>query len=456
MRLHRCFELVVLTTLSFLVSAAPVVAKELFVSPNGDDSISYTDNSIDTPWRSVTHAIYSVRAGDVVQIRGGTYYPTAPLLIRSDYANKTYGGDTSFTMAAETGTSSAKVIIQGYGEEIVTIDLSKSSSPTFIEIDDKDYWEFRNFRVINGGALFVVGKEGPANHIVFDGLELHSSSGGDNSGTIKINSDYADFITINNCKIYGPGTGSSIHLNTAAIFARILNNLIITNNLISNAPYGIYYKHRTEPDEDTTDIQIRNNIIDKTSRAAAQLETVGAIISNNIITPNNAPLKLNEAAGSPGGDRNLITHNTFGVKLELRWDTQDGDPLPGALENTLTNNLFLGPVDIHWYSDVSHYTKADYNLYAGNYAAGENRLTYMLDEWKNHSKLDTNSLTGSVSLEGGGVLGTNPQDYRLTDYSIGYKAASDGKDMGADVDMVGPSSIGTIAAKPEAPTLSIE
>ncbi|OAN92181.1 hypothetical protein A8B84_16710 [Marinobacter sp. EhC06] len=437
------------------VFASPALAKELFVSPSGDDSVTYNDNSIDNPWRTVTKGIFNLKAGDVLQIRGGTYYPTAPLLIRSDYSNKTYGGDDSFTMNAETGTSTSnKVIVQGYRDEEVTIDLSRSSSPTFIEIDDKDYWEFRDFKVINGGAIFVVGKDGPANHIVFDSLELRSTSGGDNSGTIKITSSYADHITINNCIIYGPGTGSSVHLNTSAIFARLLNNLTITNNLIANAPYGIYYKHRTEVDEDTTDIQIRNNIIDNTSRAAAQLETVGAVIANNIVTPKNASMKFNEAAGSPGGDKNLILHNTFGVKLELRWDTQDGDPLPGALENTVKNNIFLAPLDIHWYSDTNHFTTSDYNLFSGEYAVGENRLTYSLSEWQNHSGQDRNSLEGAASMSG--QLSTSPADYRLVDFSIGYKAASDGRNMGADVDTVGPSALSSVIARPEAPTLSID
>lgn len=440
--------------LALLVSASPINAKDLFVSPSGDDGVSYADNSISNPWRSIAYAIYNVRAGDTLNIRGGTYYPTSRLLIASDYDNRTYGGYTSISMNAEGGTASEKVVIQGYEGEEAIIDLSRSSSPTFIEVDDKDYWEFRNFKVINGGAIFVVGKNGPANHIVFDGLELVSTTGGDNSGTIKINSDYADFITINNNIIKGPGTAPSIHQNTSGVYARILNNIAITNNLISDAPIGIYYKHRTVKDEDPTDIQISNNLITNTSRAAAQLETVGAIISNNIITPDNAPFKLNEAAGSPGGDRNSIIHNTFGVQLELRWDTQAGDPTPGAIDNIVRNNLFLEPVPIHWYSDEPHGTRLDHNLYAGSHAVGENRLTYMLNEWQDHSGQDANSLAGDAVLTGS--LNENPDNYRLVDFSTGYKAASSGANIGANVDLVGPSQLGTVLAKPEPPTLSIE
>src|SRR5262249_22820900 len=73
----------------------------------------------------------------------------------------------------------------------------------------------------------------------------------------------------------------------------------------------------------------------------------------------------------------------------------------------------------------------------GNALADWNRL------WKQR---DTGSVEGTVRFEGGDLLNRSintPEkltatDFRLRPDSAGYKAGKDGKDLGADVDLVGP------------------
>jgi hypothetical protein len=435
--LEKTMKIKFLAICSILIfTGQPAFGKDLYVATIGNDSVSYSENSISSPWRSLGHAIYSLSAGDTLHIRSGTYTPHYPLLVRSDYANRTYGGDPSLTMMAESGTLDAPVIIQSYEGEDVVVDLQNSNSPTFIVIDNKNNWTFKDFSVINAGSAFVVGLQAAATGIIFDGLEIRSVVGGDNSANIKINSGDAENITIKNSTLIGPGLAPDIHLNTAVIYARRLRQLDISNNHISNAPIGIYYKHRPEDGIENISIKIEKNIIDNTSRASAQLETVKATISNNIITPNNAPFNLNNAAGAPGGDYNYLTHNTFGVSVNLRWDTQDGDPTPGAIGNTLENNIFLSELYMHWYSDIPHKTTSDFNLYASEFATGENRKQYRLNEWQYHARLDYNSIEGKPVFSG--FLDSNPEHYRLLNSSPGYRAANDKTDIGVDPSEVGP------------------
>ena len=59
---------------------------------------------------------------------------------------------------------------------------------------------------------------------------------------------------------------------------------------------------------------------------------------------------------------------------------------------------------------------------------------------------DTGSLEGQVRFQGGDLLAKcaadpeqlTPDDFRLRPDSAGYRAGKDGKDLGADVDLVGP------------------
>jgi hypothetical protein len=72
-----------------------------------------------------------------------------------------------------------------------------------------------------------------------------------------------------------------------------------------------------------------------------------------------------------------------------------------------------------------------------------------LADWKRFwQQTDTGSIEGEVRFQGGDLFQralTNPEaltpdDFRLREDSAGYRAGPDGKDLGADVDLVGPGA----------------
>lgn len=70
-----------------------------------------------------------------------------------------------------------------------------------------------------------------------------------------------------------------------------------------------------------------------------------------------------------------------------------------------------------------------------------------MDEWKRFwGAAEVGSLEGQVRFQGGHLLERTdfdqltPDDFRLRPDSPGYRALPDGKDLGADVDLVGPGS----------------
>ena len=70
-----------------------------------------------------------------------------------------------------------------------------------------------------------------------------------------------------------------------------------------------------------------------------------------------------------------------------------------------------------------------------------------LDEWRQFSgSAERECIQGSVKFQGGDLLARaanapeqlTPEDFRLRPDSAGYRAGPDGKDLGADIDLVGP------------------
>jgi hypothetical protein len=84
-------------------------------------------------------AVRNVKPGSVIQVRAGTYYPTATLKSRAN------------------GTSSARITLQAYGSEKVRIDGSKLPAGSWLAGIYGDYWTVQNLTFQNSPAQgFVV------------------------------------------------------------------------------------------------------------------------------------------------------------------------------------------------------------------------------------------------------------------------------------------------------------
>ncbi|WP_427923242.1 right-handed parallel beta-helix repeat-containing protein [Streptomyces sp. cg40] len=86
----------------------------------------------------LTSAISSATAGTVIQVRGGTYYPTATL------------------QSTTNGTSSSPVTLTAYGSETVKIDGSSLPSGSWIFKLTADYWNVSNITFQNSPDSAVV------------------------------------------------------------------------------------------------------------------------------------------------------------------------------------------------------------------------------------------------------------------------------------------------------------
>jgi uncharacterized repeat protein (TIGR02059 family) len=161
-----------------LVISTLAPAATYYVATNGSDSNSGTISSPFATW----HKGFSVaKAGDIVYIRGGNYYP----------AGLSFNGSYSAAYASgKSGTSSSRITIQNYPGEVPVLDcknMNQTGSHYGIRLINCNYWTLKGLKVKNA--------------------KQHSTSG----GATGINLNTSHYNLIENCEVsYCGGPGITI------------------------------------------------------------------------------------------------------------------------------------------------------------------------------------------------------------------------------------------------------
>ncbi|KAK1178323.1 right-handed parallel beta-helix repeat-containing protein [Streptomyces sp. NBS 14/10] len=139
---------------------ASAVASTVYVSSQGDDGAS---GSLESPYRTLEKAFSVAKAGTVIEVRGGTYYPARTLRSSVD------------------GTARDRVELRPYRAEQVRVDGSRLSTGSSLLSLRADFWtvsgmEFRN---APGGGLVCTS----CARTVFANLSTHGN--GDTGLTLR-------------------------------------------------------------------------------------------------------------------------------------------------------------------------------------------------------------------------------------------------------------------------------
>jgi len=440
----------VASVIACVFCAGTAVAKDLYVSTSGSDSVAYASNSISSPWLTIEHGLYNLKAGDHLYVRGGTYTPRYQVWLNSDYSRQSKGGDPNEVNRAESGTAASPVIIENYQSEkpIVNLATVTANSGVYVNLDNKSYWTFRGLTFTNAAMVFKVGEDYQSYNNTFEDLNITASAGGDNYAPIHLVNYRADYTTIRNNVIKGPG--QNVHLNTAAIYAKGTNHLQILNNVLSDAPIGIYFKHRNEATSASqVDVNVAYNYIYNTSRWSLEYNGSFTKIHDNIFGANTAPAHFGDANGAAGADYNIIDHNTF-LSGALAFDsaTDSTDPFPGVNGNKVTNNIFHKSLEVLRYTSLANTNTFGKNVYPGSTSI----LSY-----SSLLKTSLDSIFGIASYVGG-TSPTSISGFVLASGSVGKGAAADGTDMGANISKMQSGEVATVAppTSPSNITVTVE
>ncbi len=420
---------VFIISLFMVIIVVPICsAKNLFVATNGSDSTSYYENDIDHPWRSVSKAWADARTGDIVYYREGDYTINSPINIANGGHSVTHINYNNETVSWSSTLSDSTIEV---GEPNTTIDGINVNSAA------------------SGGddAFFRIGwninRSSPSGFTLRNCIG-RSSAAGQNTGIVHARpagGEWAENALIENCRFIGPGSELGT-INSSGIIMFQARNWIIRNCEISGFNTGIYYNKHCN-NKNSRNGEISNTYVHD---CHAALRTSGNYIHifNNIFDGN---IRLGYDAGTNangivGSDNNLFEHNTITGSLVINHSTRGGDDLPGGQYNEFLNNIFFSRVDIFPYNSGTHNTTGDFNLYMSNDAVLNNRIRYTVSEWRNRNGSDSNSIAGMPSFIGGSNP-NNIEGFALNSGSIGKNGASNGRDMGANVDLVGFSSLPT-------------
>ena len=418
-------------------AASSGTGNNYYVSTSGNDGNS---GALSQPFRTVAHAAAVAAAGDTIYLRGGTYMEN-----RVNFAN--------------SGTSSQPITMTSYSGEVATIDGGNNGGNTQpLNIDGRSYIVLDHL-TIKGGfpAGIYLGANNPADthDITIQYCDISGWHGDDNNGGIYLYGGAAmDNIAILRNYIHDHAATSIT--GAAAVIIFQAKTVTIKNNEFARTSQGVYYKHSFDDPSITT---VENNYIHDMQRQSLSWSRRNGVIKNNVLDnvggSNHQIEVFQEAADCSHliSDSNQIIHNTIlGGINGISLSREGGFGCPGAIETTVRDNLIydwssseyqgLG-VFVYNYSGMPYspdgHTRADHNLLYSSinatpikvngtsYAIGAAPLT-----------VNTANISQAPIFVNYAQRAAALSNLALTAGSPGKNVASDGKDMGADVTLVGP------------------
>ena len=390
-----------------------------YVSTGGNDTNAGT---LAAPWRTIQHAANTVKAGDTVQVEGGTYNEivtmktsgnaTAGYITFTNYAGQTAildGTGLSVGSSGQTGLFSLEgtfnyIIIQGF--EIQNFKSSaKGKSPVGIDFEGAG----SNIEIVNnhihniaqtltscnaanalGVALY--GTQAPAsiNNVTFYGNEVdHNTTGCSENVSFDGNVQY--FVEANNSVHDGDnigldnigfeGVSPNVSYDQARdgwVFGNTIYNITSTTNPVYHNQVGAdgYYC------DGCTRVIVERNLIHDSDLSEMASEHSGhtssyVIFRNNVIYHSlYVGLSIGGYASKVGGTDHCVivnnslwddgTHGNSGLgELQIQWY---------ATNNTIENNIAYasttGYLLYDYTSSEAHPATLDYNLYYSTVGAG--------------------------------------------------------------------------------------
>ena len=380
-----------------------------YVSPNGLASWEEGLN-VSTP-TDIQTAFLNAAEGDQIYLRGGTYNIVTTL-------------ETAHNGSANDDAH--RIIVSNYPNETPLIVSDGLGNTILIE---NEYWTFKglSLRVSNmvnhDHGIFRIGYNHPANYtkIVNCQIELVSTRGRDNVAAISLQASRSSYAYIYNNILIGSGTTDDAVINIGIQYLGGGNiGTKILNNEISDFALGIYVKHANGDTSLLTGAEIAYNYIHDCYFSGSTMNPSGLYGQPTYINIHDNITDralFGDNGGGEQGHHSVLNHNTFiaphGIEL---WN-----PSEGPIHNfDIRNNIFPDKIT---YGTTEIDNAWDYNMYGDDPAIGSHDLGV------------------AVPVYTGGTNPTTIAGFALTSSSSGYQSGDDGKDMGANISLVGRQSI---------------
>lgn len=417
-------------------SLSVTVGGVYYVSTSGDDSGS---GSFSSPWLTWQKAITTALPGDIVYFRSGTYQVSSNSL-----------------KTVNSGSSISPIIIKAYpGESPV---ISGNGVNALVMIEDP-YWTFDGLRFEmsnlpdNANAMVRISESESANNTTIKNcvFRLFSSAGKNDTACVILQSGRSNNALIQNNEFYGFSSASSSASEASAIEYLGGENVgtKILNNVFHNFKFGVFVKI-ANGDTQSSGAEMANNHFYDCYRSLYGQPTF-VDFHNNLAV--RCGVELGDNRGGAQSHGSILNHNTFYESTLILRNPSDG-PVGSS---TVTNNLFMNTAQLSPSAVGSlspHDTVLSYNLYrSGTSTFLEYGNIYSLVGWRTYYGGDSGSITGVPVFSSASPVAL--ADFYLAAGSPGDGAGSDGKDIGADIDLVGIKAAPSSDTTPPTGSISI-
>lgn len=421
---------IIFSLVLMLTVAGAANAKELYVdAANGNDNVSYANNSQDSPWASLGRAVWgatsrgnsnsseAARAGDTVHVAAGTY-------VTGEATNERY---IPIYNPINNGSSGNPITIVAEGPVRLESPDAGSGQP-IIGAYDREFITWDGF-ILDEQNILTTPDTGPvvvwsSNDITIQNLQIHGMNRGwtDNHNGIRL--ERVDRITIRGNRISGYRESQNGE-NASGLTMYRANAVVIENNEIYNTNAGVFVKGLN-----VGPITIRRNHIHDVQKGiifggiGTSAGSNGARAYQNVITGAWSGISFL-------GYDNVSPSNVYVVNNTIADGTSGADggailfrPGSDGYNNlNIRNNLIVNGRSglTAWHSDLSQ-IETSHNAYYNNGRVAD-------IEWNGYSLSQYQSRFG----KGDGSLQTNPQLEDLNGGNFRPLAGSPLIDAGVDV-----------------------
>ena len=213
-------------------SSSIIAADAIYVSPNGSDTNTGT---IDAPFKTVQKALDTVKAGQTIYLREGTY--------------------TALNTFKSSGTEGNYITLRNYPGEKPYLTMTAGSDGAILHLDGNAYIKIEGLEI--GGLSSVIAQgillDGNENHVIIRNNDIHNlltTKPGENEngeanailcyGEGKTEEDAINNICIENNLVHNNTTGwcESVSVTGNAKYINIINNTVYENTNIGIDFYG--------------------------------------------------------------------------------------------------------------------------------------------------------------------------------------------------------------------------
>ncbi|APW59888.1 DUF4082 domain-containing protein [Paludisphaera borealis] len=348
-----------------------------FVSPTGSDTGAGTAAA---PWKTLQHAADTVQAGDVVDVKAGSY-----------------AGFIMGWNGPQSGTAAAPITFKA--EPGATINARNSKTPDAIDLENVSYITITGFTIApapsEGNWRTGVRAAGGGTGVVISNntIQLRSI---DQCGVMT--SFTTDLLVQGNTTSGGWDTG--IYVANSAVrpvvvgntISNVLGNGILLNGDVSNGGVGVI-PNAVVQNNVIHDVGMGGSLAKYGAGSAIDLGGVqNSVISNNLIYNAHAKgITLAQLQASQSSTNNLVINNTVMVAADGQGALRLADASTG---NTILNNvLYSANVNGTLTGSAASLTglTMDYNAVSSNFSVNDGDSFLSLAAWQSQYKQDVHS-----------------------------------------------------------------